>query len=193
MDWFWAVYWDNCHPQPFVADQFDLGGLEPAALRGGARLALGTMPSFRVSSAAYNGTPDDFLQNATGLPVFSGPLRDALEGAGIRGIQYVPVRVIRPGGEEIPGFSIAYALAVVDALDKMRSDMDLFPSDYFLPSRRGEVRAIRKAVLRASALEGLDFARLQDYPMDLYVSERFKEVFERGSFTGCSFKPRRLS
>lgn len=48
---------------------------------------------FKASQKKYDGIPDDALQNAYMIPVYSKKLMDELASAGIEGIQYPPVKV----------------------------------------------------------------------------------------------------
>ena len=186
--WYWAVSCDNTVEDPLVVDSADLE-IDPGRLDvGQPQEGWSDLAWLRAEKPENDGTPDDALQNHLGLPVYSFRLRSALEAAGIRGIQYLPVRLFRPNGQEIAGFSIANIVERRGALDRSRSDYDVFPNDYFLSERRGDVRGIRRVVLHVEALRGCDIARLDEFPSSVYVSERFKNVFESAPFTGYSFR-----
>ena len=187
MKWYWTVSCDNTVATPFVGDQGDLG-LDESLLRTGRLVE--TWPGtawVRAHSQQQDGEPDDVLQTLFALPIFSARLRTALQHAGIEGVEYLPIRVYRPNGDAIFGFSIANILSCVEALDLRLSDFQRLPDDYFLPERRGWIRSISKPVLVRSVLEGLDVIRLSCFPPSVYVSERFVRVFEDGRFTGYSF------
>lgn len=191
--WYWVVSCDNTVDDPLVTDSAELG-VDPERLDVGHLVeGWSELAWLRANKFENDGVPDDVLQNHLGLPIFSARLRAALEGAGVVGIQYLPVRLIRPNGQEITGFSIANIVERRRALDRARSDYDVFPDDYFLADRRGGVRGIRQAVLCVDALAGCDVARLDEFPSSVYVSERFKNVFEAGGFTGYSFREARAS
>lgn len=188
MKWYWVVSCDQTVDDPLVVDCADLNGFdETVFLTGQAIDAWDASAWFKATKPDDDGTPDDVLQNHLGLPIVSQRLRNALEDAGIRDIQYLPVTVIRSNGHRLAGFSIANVLRLVPALDLQRSDYDVFPQDYFLPARRGMVQGIRRAVLLRHALDGYDVIRLQEFKRGLYVSERFTTVFGAGRFTGYSF------
>jgi hypothetical protein len=87
----------------------------------------------------------------------------------------------------IDGFSIANVLNCADALDRRLSNFDVFPDDYFLPQRRGQIRAIKKPVLMRGALIAFHIIRLAQYKAPIYVSERFVRAFEFIDCTGFSF------
>lgn len=194
MKWYWIVSCDNTVANPFVADTGDLKGFDRDDLTCGRRVE-GWNPEawVRASRSEDDGDPDDALQTHLALPIYSRRLRGALGEASILGIQYLPIETIRPDGSHFGGFAIANILSVQPALDFERSDYELFPNDYFLPQRRGKVRCLKTAVLRASRLKEHDILRLAEYDEDIYVSERFKIVFETGGFTGYSFHERDLS
>lgn len=191
--WYWVVSCDNTVENPLVVDSADLG-VDSECLDIGRWLEQWSdLARMRVMKPQNDGTPDDVLQNHLGLPVYSERLREAMAAAGVRGIQYLPVHVVRPNGKKVAGFAIANIVERRRALDRKRSDYDVFPDDYFLPERRGSVRGVRRVVLRADALAGCDIIRLDDFPSGVYVSERFKCTFEAHGFTGYSFREIALS
>jgi len=63
----------------------------------------------------------------------------------------------------------------------------IFPSNYFLPELRGEIRAIRKATLIKEIIKDKDAIRLEGYSNMLFVSDKIKNLFEKSGFTGASF------
>lgn len=185
--WFWVVGCDNTKTNPFVADAGDLG-CDDQELRTCRRFENWPGTAWvRATTPEDDGDPDDVLQSCYNLPIYSQQLRAALEENGIAGIEYLPIVVYRPSGENIPGFSVVNVLNCVDALDLSLSSVSRFPEDYFIPSRRGLIRGIHKPVLRGDLISPYDIIRLCAYPVSLYVSERFLAVFEAGRFTGCSF------
>lgn len=143
----------------------------------------------RVREKRWAGDPDDVLQNCLGLPVYSSKLKNALELYGIKGFQFLPTRTFGFDAIELPTFYIANIVDLRPALDLHASDYDVFPPDYFLPARRGRLSGLRKATLLASQLQNCDALRLSQFPASVYVSGRFKSVFERLGCTGYSFEP----
>ena len=113
--------------------------------------------------------------------------------AAIKDTQYLPLAVVRRDDRHIDGFSAVNILNLVPALDLEGSTYDRFPDDYFIPERRGDLSGLRNVTLRSAALGGRDVIRLHEYPLPVYGSERFRDVFERGLFTGLSFVPVNLS
>jgi hypothetical protein len=143
----------------------------------------------RVRDQRWAGEPDDVLQNYLGLPVYSTRLKQALECQGISGIQYLPTRVFGFNSEELPTYYIANIVELRPALDPTTSDFDVFPPDYFLPSRRGKLSGLRRATLLSSQLRKCDVLRLAQFPASIYVSEQFKSAFEQEGCSGYSFEP----
>jgi hypothetical protein len=191
--WYWAVSCDNTVENPLVVDSADLG-VDPEKLDIGEPVERWSdLAWLRAKAADNDGVPDDVVQNHLGLPVCSPRLRRALEKAAVQGIQYLPIRLFRPNGQEIAGFSVANVIERRRALDRRRSDYDVFPDDYFLSERRGKVRGLRTAVLNTEALAACDILRLDEFTTSIYVSERFREAFEIGGHTGYSFHEVALS
>lgn len=186
--WYWPVSCDNTVDKPLIVDTEDLKGIDELDIVYGKLIDNWDETSwFKVSKSIYNGDPDDVLQNALGLPIYSDRLRKALEKAGVTGIQYLPVHVFRLNGLPIKGFSIANILNLLPALDFEKSDYDLYENDYFIPERRSKVRGIRKPVLRSSVIERCDIFRLKEFNRYIIVSERFRNIFVANGFTGYSF------
>lgn len=190
MKWYGVVLHDNAVANPYVADTGDLMGIDEDDLWGGTPVVNWNEAAWIQARKPGNyGDPDDALQSYLRPPIYSARLRQALEAAGIGGIQWLPLHVLRPDGTEIPGYAIANIVNLVEgALDLERSDYDIYPPDYFLPERVGKVRGICIPVLRGEKLRGLDIFRPAEYVVSFYVSERFKDAFEKASFTGHSFR-----
>ena len=147
----------------------------------------------KAASPASDGEPDDVLQTCFPLPIFLARLRAALEAFSMGEFEYLPIRVIRSDGSELPGFCIANVLTCVDGLDLFRSEYSRFPDDYFTEPRRGHIRAIKRAVLKSGLIGGKHVIRLSRYRPPLYVSESFGRLFQKGNFTGYEFREVELS
>jgi len=148
---------------------------------------------FQAKNKKNGGNPDDALQNAEMLPIYSPRFIQAINSAKIEGIQFLPVNVLQPDGKSEEGFCIANFLNFVEALDYERSDYDRFADDFPNPNVRGEIAGIIKYVLLKDRIVEKDVIRLKDYPQSFFVSEKFKELFKRNKFTGYSFKEVELS
>jgi len=142
---------------------------------------------FRVTKRKNEGELQDILPNHLGLHIYSARLRAMLEKNAVNGIQYLPVRIFRYNGEEVIGYAIANILNLLPALDLKESSYGVFPDDDFLPERRGKIRWITNVVFRRSVVESCDVFRLQEYEVKIIVSEKFKNIFDSGCFSGYSF------
>jgi hypothetical protein len=189
MKWYKLILHDTTVANPYVADTGNLEGVAEDDLWSGISIANWKETAWvQASTQADDGDPDDALQTFLRPPVYSTRLRNALRNAHIEGIQYLPLQVLRPDGSKILGYSIVNVLNIVTgAIDLERSDFDVYPMDYFLSERVGKVRAIRNPVLFEKKLFGKDIVRLGEYTSSLFVSEKFKIIFEAGGFTGHSF------
>lgn len=190
MKWYDGIDCDNAVANPYVADTGDLMGVEQWELWSGKTMAHWNETAWiQARKPGNDGDPDDALQSYLSPPIYSARLRQALEAAGITGIQWLPLHVLRPDGTEIPGYAIANIVNLVEgALDLERSDYDVYPPDYFLPERVGKISGLRIPVLRAEKILGLDIFRPAEYVVSFYVSERFKQAFEKAGCTGHSFR-----
>ena len=187
MKWYWALKWANTVTNPLVATDADLMGIDEWALRAGTTVEnWNDRAWFMSTNEEDDGTPDDVLQECLDVPVYSERLRKALKDAGVSGIQYLPVRVLRSDRTEIAGYAIANVLARVSVLDLKESTFEVFGDDR--PDRAGELRDLRKAVLKRALLVGHDIVRLREYEMPLFVSGRFRRAFRQLGFTGYDFK-----
>lgn len=190
MKWYGVIRYGNPVDDPYVAGIGDLMGVEEGDLwHGKPVLNWNKAAWIKAETPEKDGDPDDTLQSYLRPPIYSARLRQALETAGITGIQWLPLHVLRPDGTEIPGYAIANIVNLVEgALDMERSDYDVYPPDYFLPERVGKVRGVRIPVLRGEKLKGLDIFRPAEYVVSFYVSKRFKDAFEKACCTGHSFR-----
>ena len=170
---------------PLVATEAFLGGIDDWILWSGRAIQNWDKSYwFRVVNREEDGDPDDVLQTIQGLPVYSARLRHSLERAGVDGFQYLPVNVFHYDGSLVSGFAVGNILNAVPALDLERSRYSRYGDDR--PDHKGQIRGVRTAVLKREAVQGLDILRLQEFPIFICVSERFKEAFEAGGLTGCT-------
>lgn len=189
LGWYWAISCSNTIRRPMVIDDAILP-VSPELLDDGKVVEGWDGDAvMRVREERWSGEPDDVLQNYLGLPIYSTRLKLALELHGITGFQYLPTRVFGFDSVELPTFYIANVVELRPALDPDLSEYDVFPPDYFLPARRGKLSGLRSATLLESQLLNCDALRLTQYPASIYVSQRFRSVFEKLGCTGYSFEP----
>ena len=113
MNWYKILLRDNMVKNPLIADEASLNGLGDEDFECGKQIEnWNTGAMFKVTEAANDGDPDDVLLNDVPLPVFSPRLQAAVTNSGIRGIQFLPVRVQRWDGSWLEGFAIAALICV---------------------------------------------------------------------------------
>ena len=140
-----------------------------------------------------DGTPDDFLQNTEMVPIFSPRMREAIEEAGITGIQYIPIEVEHYNKEKLEGYCIANVLnSVPDALD---IDKTIFWNS---KSDNGKLYVYVPSIKSENIPDNMDIFRLKyderfvtEYSTFIVVSERFKSIIAKNKFTGIGFSKNR--
>lgn len=135
-----------------------------------------------------DGPPDDGLANHFGLLIFSSKMRAALEGGGVVGIQYLPIRVLTSHKSEYSGYSIANILNFPSALDWKRSDFAIFTEEDGEADEIGQISSLAKAVLSGHALRDFHIVRLREFPPAVYVSQVFLDVYIKQALSGYSFR-----
>jgi hypothetical protein len=192
--WYQLIMGDeNCLEHSLLVKKRDLCGFDPFDFEDGKLVthwdpSRATMGSDRPD---YDGDPDDLLANSSGLPIFSGRLQDALSSARVaqNDIQYLPVKIYTSTGVEIEGFAIANIIARIPALNYEAStllDLDATKIDPLTGKR--DVRGIGTAALVSEQMRSHDMIRLTEFFPSIFVSERFKRVFEDNQCTGTTFK-----
>jgi hypothetical protein len=191
MKWYKPISCDNTVKNPLVCDYTnieDYGFDEWSFFAGGKINNWNNDIIFQAKKKKNDGDPDDVLQNAEMLPIYSEKLIKELNKTEIEGIQYLSVNILKFDGKSIDGFSIVNFLNKIEALDYDKSDYNNFSVDFPNPNVRGKIAGVKKYVLKKNKLAGFDIVRLADYEQAFFVSEKFKELFERNKFTGYSFK-----
>lgn len=193
MNWYAPIPCSNTVDNPLVADDGNCDILQAGLFRRGESLGdqLGTL-RVNATDRYHDGTPDDVLQTYLDLPVYSRRLRQALEHNGISGIEYVPLKVSDSQGLDYPGFAIANIRTLRPALDLRASRYSVFGPEAG-SEKAGTLRGLIKPVLLATSLMGIDILRAAEYQQRVFLSERFKRVFEANLFTGYSFRSIRVT
>lgn len=116
--------------------------------------------------------------------LISERVKQALEGLGVEGVQFLPIRVVRKEtGEEVPGYYVLHVWKHIPALDEEHT-VFLEPRDEKYPQL-----SIIKVALRREAIGGADIFRLKEKPVSVYVSRRVKERLEEIGATGFKWIP----
>lgn len=191
MRWFQPIECDKTVKKPLVCDDsnFEEYDYDEDDFKTGKEIL--NWPSgifFKASQKKYDGIPDDVLQNAYMVPMYSNKLVDDLTNAGIEGIQYLPVKVLNFKQEVENSFYIANFVNYIEAFDFTKSNYNRFSEDFPNPNVRGAIAGVMKFVLLKEKLRGFDVIRLKEYNQRFFVSEKFVDVFEKNNFTGYSFR-----
>lgn len=188
--WYKPIACDNTVKNPLICDysNFEEFGFDEYDFKSGKEIA--NWPEsivFQATEKRYDGDPDDVLQNGFMIPIFSQRVKDSLENAGIKGIQYLPVTVKGERGNTFPGFYIANILHLVEAFDYENSKYSTFPDNFPNPNVRGKLAGVRKYILRSAEISDYDIFRLAEYNLTYFVSSQMKELFLDKKFSGYSF------
>lgn len=150
MQWFHTVECDKTVKKPLVCDDsnfeeydFKEDDFKEDDFKTGEEIS--SWPSdifFKASHKKYEGIPDDALQNAYMIPVYSKKLIDEISKAGIEGIQYLPIKVLNYKEEIQNTFYIANFLNYVDAFDFTKSKYNRFSDDFPNPNVRGAIAGV---------------------------------------------------
>lgn len=191
MKWYQPIECDNTVKNPLICDFDNLEqfGYNENSFKEG-KLVDGWNDSMllQAKKKKNDGKPDDALQNHLMLPIYSLNLITELNKAAISGIQYLPIKVLKSNNDCVDIFSIANILNIIEAFDEQKSDFNRFSEDFPNPNVRGKIAGVKKYVLQKEKLIGLDIIRLKEYKQRFFVSEKFQDIFEKGKFTGYSFK-----
>lgn len=142
---------------------------------------------FTTNKEMNNGEPDDALQTARPIPIFSQRLVDQLLAKDFRGFQFLPITVLDLNRNKVGTFYIANCLNCQDAFDYEKSNYSRFPMDFPNEEARGKI-ICQTVVLRKSGLiDNQQPFRLKEYPHPLFVPDKFVRIFKENHFTGYSF------
>ena len=191
MKWYDPIPWSNLVEKPLILPEAYLGDYDELSFMTGNPIDEWPADTrYYTIDPEDDGDPDDALQtiDCHNVPVFSSRLRAALMEASITGIQYLPVDIIDSRGRRYEGFSIANILNKREALDIDNAEFTRAGPDHYRQDKIGQILSIERAVLRRAPLQDVDIIRLQEYEQSIFVSERFKEIFEKNKYTGHRFR-----
>jgi hypothetical protein len=190
MRWYQPIECDNSVEKPLVCDfsNFEDYNYDEDDFKIGKSFCNWPNDIFmKANQKKYDGIPDDVLQNAYMIPVFSKRLKDELTNAKINGIQYLRIKVINFNDVEQKTFYIANFLNYIEAFNYTKSIYNRFGNDFPNPNVQGKIAGVRKFVLLKEQLKNFDIIRLNEYNLSFFVSERFVDVFGKNDFSGYSF------
>lgn len=136
--------------------------------------------------SCQDGEPQDVLGSHIPWHAFSPRLIETLMSAKISGIQYLPVRIKKMDGSEIGGYRVANILNMVcNAFDRDKSVYETFGEER--PDKKGQIKCVMSYVLHEEQLSQYDILRLEEFRYNVIVSEKVRDIFKKGKFTGWDF------
>lgn len=138
--------------------------------------------SFKADSSNSEGMLTDVLLNSASFLIFSEKLRRLLESAGINDLQYLPTQILDAKKRKLAIYYVINILQVIPALDRNRSEIT------YTNKKRTDISWIPKVVFKEELLEGVHIFRLKEYPVSVYISEKFKTIFLENKCTGWEFR-----
>jgi hypothetical protein len=133
---------------------------------------------FTIGNHAISGLRD-VLQNNMDYLLVSNRLKEAIEKNGIKGISFYKITL----NQEIDNFTPYW----FGQLEYVEDAFDYDQSDYNWYGDPPKVAGLTKAVLKEKSIGSLDFFRIPENEPAEYVSQKFKDLFEKNRFTGVEF------
>ncbi|GBC63468.1 hypothetical protein DENIS_4462 [Desulfonema ishimotonii] len=131
-----------------------------------------------IEDYAYEFT--DILRNDVDYLLFSNRLKKTLEDSEIKGAQFLEVKV----APEIPDYCPYWFVNVFH----ISGAFNLDESDYKLWGTPPRVAAVTNVILNHGPIKDIDIFRLPEFLPSVYVSEKFKKIFESNEFSGIQFQ-----
>ena len=97
MKWYQPIECDNTVQKPLLCDysNFEDYGFDEEQFKSGNKVTGWSSKIFmKANQKKYDGYPDNVLQNAFMIPVYSKNLMDKLVNADIMVIQYLPIKAL---------------------------------------------------------------------------------------------------
>ncbi len=189
-DWYQVIRGANTVKSPLVTNDDDLCGYEEDDFTNGEYIGVENWCSEAWVGSKLkkdDGDPDDVLVNHLMIPIFSPRLKKNIEKITMKEIEFLPLKIIKPSGSIINSFYIANIVNVIEAVDKKKSEFDIFPNDFPNPNMRGKISFFKKLILNKKAIKNNNIFRLAEYKEKIIVSGKVKEVFVKNNYTGYKF------
>lgn len=148
---------------------------------------------FQASKAKLEGKLEDVLRTSNLVLLFSLRLRAALDESQIRGIQYLPTKVLNSKREVVADYFVAIPTHLVNPLDERLCKLRTTTLKNLDGSSSEWISSIDHLVLKRPFLADFDILKIRGYPHPTFVSERWVRVFQTGGFSGISFDPVEVS
>lgn len=197
MVWYRPISCDHTVSNPLVCEKSNFsqynyfgwgkGTVENHFYQGHAIIEWPDDVRLSTEKADNDGIPDDVLQTAWPIPIFSERLVDAIQGQKLTGFQFLPITVLHFNGESAGAFYIANCTEMYAAFNFEQSEYFRFPNDFVNPDARGKIVA-RKFVLEKGKILNADAFRLQEESGAFFVSQSFVDMFRANDFSGYTFQ-----
>ena len=193
--------WFEINPRPgksirtnFEADAWNLEGHRDVDFERGKPIEnwLGE-GWFAASMKDLEGPIEDVLRTSNLLPVFSERCKRELEAHQISELQYLPVRIFDSAGRLLAHYYLVNILNNLPALDEKLSIVKRTGIKKRDGTFHDWIGSIENTTLRLPVIRDRNIFRLTDYEGPIFVSRRFREIFEKAGLTGWGFWPVRTS
>ena len=141
----------------------------------------------------------DFPSTRFMLPVYSSRLKSLVQGKGVVGIQYLPLKIRHSlTSVEIYGYHLVNYLKIVDCLDRVHSVYGTWTKDNLLfwekrPWMLGTFRDVKRVVLDPDKIGDAQLFRLWGWEDVVIIRDDLKYAIEETGISGCWFTELALS
>lgn len=123
------------------------------------------------------------------VPVVSDPLRKFIERYLNKRksdtVEFLPLRLQAFNGSgEVKGYSILHPLTIVDCIDRSLTEVE---NGIWRKNRHGSYSILYGTTLKRGPMQGHDLFRVDGSPVQLLISDDFKDAIAAHGFTGCGF------
>ncbi len=180
---YYDVSWYGAHARSMFGQEADLCGIEPRWVDGGKPI---TNWNPGISFLVRGKHAQDFLHNVVSWPIVSDRLKGLIEEAGLTGVTFHPIQTSHVSGKDIGRYWYMNVLGIDGALNLDRST-------YFMGDAGGllsepVLTMLVKPVLLRSGIGGRDAFRVSEFSPPVFVSSRFRDVYECNGCSGAVFR-----
>jgi hypothetical protein len=177
----------NVGHNPFVADMWDLKGVEPNIFLQGVPIKQWPKETTFISSKKGNdGELCSFIVNNAMVPLLTPDLADFLANFKLPSYELLPTNVVYSTQELAKCFILNFS-TLLPGFDEKHSIYEVYPNDWSKVSLRGKVWIVTKIVLTKSVVNEWDLFRCSQYSSSLFASEKFFNSFKMKKMRGVSF------
>ncbi|WP_238885062.1 imm11 family protein [Clostridium sp. YIM B02551] len=121
----------------------------------------------------------DYIWNNLGWLIVSNKFKEAIAGAKMAGIQFLPVVINDINGESLKDYYVVNITNLVDAIDMDRSECFKIMDDLY---------SFISVVLKKNEIEGFDIFRVMGNEISEFVSENFVKIIKENKLAGFAFR-----